>query len=276
MQYYNIELDKIYRQTDRKFIDLLNQVRVGKLDKANGVFLNQRCIGVNNYLSITEGHIVLASHRYKAETVNRRRLDALPSKLYQFQATITGKFNEKDEPVDKLLDMKVGAQVMLAKNNLPTYYNGTMGIVESIGKEQRPSNQLDENLKPVMVEDDCIRVRLFVNNQVVVVFRTSWYKYEYEFDKQKREIVSKVVGEFIQFPIRLAWAMTIHKSQGLTFDKVIVDAEQAFAHGQTYVALSRCRSLEGLILRSPIPPESIIVDNRVVEFLENFKQSRIN
>ena len=266
MSYFMIELDKIYRQTDNQFIDLLNKVRVNKLNECDYDALNQRYVESIDNLD-AKGHIVLVSHRADANKVNRDKLNSLGNKLHKFKAIVEGDKEFKKAPADKLLELKVGAQVMLLRNNLPEYYNGSMGIVEEIGFNVvgfPPSKH------------DFVKIRLFANNQVVTVSQETWRQYEYHFDENEKKIVSKVVGEFTQFPVRLAWAMTIHKSQGLTFDKVIVDAEQAFAHGQTYVALSRCRSLEGLILKSPIPPESIIVDKRVVEFLENFKQSRIN
>lgn len=258
-----IELRKIYRQTDDGFIDLLNKVRIGKLDDADFYRLNAR---LNNMVAHSlDGYITLSSHRKNVDSINREQLDKLPCEPIQFHAVISGEFPAANAPAEIELSVKVGAQVMILRNGIPRYYNGSMGVVERIEKEE--TEGIDESGNVLRLLQDVIYIRLFDGGALVRIERAEWENYKYLYNRKKRRIEQEIIGRFSQFPIRLAWAMTIHKSQGLTFDKVVVDAGNAFAHGQVYVALSRCRSLEGLILRTPILPKSIIVNKEVMDFI---------
>lgn len=255
--FLTIELHTVYRQTDRDFIEILNAVRDGNVDISILNALNSRCIpGFNPPQS--EGYIHLTTHNYIASNHNSNRLRALPSAESIFEAEVKGEFPEYSFPADKTLVLKEGAQVMFIKNDQGSdrkYYNGLIGTVTNIG----------ENAVTVVPNN---------GEPPIEIGYVEWENTKYLVDESSGDIRSEVVGTFSQVPLRLAWAITIHKSQGLTFDRAIIDAAQSFAPGQTYVALSRCRSIEGMVLTAPIQPESVIVDSHVNDFVKDYEGKR--
>jgi len=244
-----IELKHIYRQEDETFIRILNEIRENKLSPESADKLNSRYIP-HFELPDDEEYILLTTHNYKADKINKEKLDAIDEKTYYFDAYVDGHFPENAYPNEKRLALKKGAQVMFIINDSSfekRYYNGKIG-------------------KVVHVDDKNIFVRCPEDEEAIEVKREVWRNITYEIDADTKAITEKVQGSFLQIPLKLSWAITIHKSQGLTFDKAVIDAELSFAHGQTYVALSRCKTLEGLVLKSPIKPDSIINDRRVDRF----------
>ncbi len=252
----SIELKHIYRQKNEDFITILNEIRNDNLSEKSAKTLNQR---YNPTFSPTkeEGYITLTTHNKRANTINEFELNKLKNKSYFFDAEVSGKFNENAFPNDKKLELKVGAQVMFIKNDSSPekrYFNGKIGIVTDISKENvtvQCGNEVDK----------------------IVTEREEWNNINYSINEETKEIKEDLVGSFSQIPLRLAWAITIHKSQGLTFEKAIIDAEASFAHGQTYVALSRCTSLEGLVLKTPIANSAIINDKTVSIFNESVEEN---
>ena len=247
-----IEFDKIFRQTDRDFIDLLNQVRNDQLT-AEGYDLLQSRYKPGFTPAEGDHHITLTTHNYKADKINRDELDKLSAPSLYFDAELTGEFNEGAYPTEEQLELKVGAKVMFIKNDTEQprrYYNGKIGTVVAYNAEEEKIYVQPE--APFEME--------------IGVERAKWENIRYSTDKDTQVIEEEVVGSFNQFPLRLAWAVTIHKSQGLTFDKAVIDAGSSFATGQVYVALSRCRSLEGITLLSPISNSSIRNDWEVVQY----------
>lgn len=246
----HIELKKIYRQKEQKFIDLLNKVRHGNMNSGDVAMLNEH-FKYNFSPSDSERYIMLSTHNYRVDRINAQKLQALPGKEHRFRGTIEGEFSEHSLPTDMELALKKGAQVIFIKNDAGQYrkfYNGMVGVVTEIS---------DKEIKVQPVDADFSEV---------TVGRETWKNIRYSFNKEKNSVTEEILGAFTQYPIRLAWAITIHKSQGLTFDRVIIDAAQAFAPGQVYVALSRCTTLNGLVLQSRITPESITIDSNVIEF----------
>ena len=249
--FITLELTKVYRQSDRRFIDLLNAVRENKVTEKILDDLNSRYIG-NFNPGDSEGYIRLTTHNHMADSINWRRLAELQEAPVEYQASVTGKFPEYSFPADFMLTLKRGARVMFIKNDTGTdrrFYNGMLGTVVD----------LDENT---------VTVRPVEGGADIVTERAVWENTTYDMDPATNEIRQNVTGSFVQIPLRLAWAITIHKSQGLTFDKAIIDASHSFAPGQAYVALSRCRSLEGLVLDSRIHPSAIITDYKVNSFID--------
>ena len=247
--YICIELDHIYRQNDKDFINILNQVRNNRLDKHNMQLLNQRCRPDFNP-NDKDGYITLTTHNSQADEINDEKLKSLKSKTLTFKAEITGIFPENAYPTKEDLELKVGAQVMFVKNDPSQekqYYNGKIGKIVSYDKDEGVVVQCD---------DDTINVT-----------PVKWQNFEYTLNEETNEIEEKEIGSFTQIPLKTAWAITIHKSQGLTFKKVILNAEMAFAHGQVYVALSRCTSLEGLVLKSKIQNNVLFNDNTINSFV---------
>ncbi|NDC42660.1 MAG: hypothetical protein EBZ77_14115, partial [Chitinophagia bacterium] len=242
-----IELQKIYRQKDEVFIGLLNRIRTGHASHADVQLLNQRYTGN----SIPKGYIVLCTHNQIADTINQHELQQLPGTANTFDATIVNDFNLKNVPAEQHLVLKTGAQVMFIKNDMRTprrYYNGKIGVVDAINDEGifiRFDNEPDT--EPIKAELEV------------------WKNTRYALDNSTGQIVEEELGSFSQFPLRLAWAITVHKSQGLTLEKVVVDLSRSFAPGQVYVALSRCTTLEGIQLSSPLSLQNIMVDPRVHE-----------
>lgn len=248
-----IELQHIYRQEDRHFIELLNRVRDNNLDQATLARLNARHIkdfaDTNNQ---GEGYITLCSHNNSADAINDARLQKLSSKPLIFSAEIEGEFPEHSFPTAPDLLVKQQAQVMFIKNDPSPekrYFNGKIGRITRISGEK-------------------IWIQCPEDNDEIMVEPATWENIDYSLNPETLEITEKKIGAFIQYPLKLAWAITIHKSQGLTFDRAIIDAQAAFAHGQVYVALSRCRTLEGMVLSSPLLPRSIKTDTTVLRFVK--------
>lgn len=248
-----IELEKIYRQKEDTFINLLNKVRNNKMDEESLELLNAQ---YKNNLTQQDyqNHVTLTTHNRKADEINTQNLNALPDKAYKFKCEVTGSFSEKSFPADEELILKKGTRVMFLKNNTEqNYYNGKIGIITQIS-------------------DDEIRVKCEEDTSEIIVNREVWQNISYSVDTSTKHINEEILGTFTQYPLRLAWAITIHKSQGLTFDKLIIDAAESFSAGQVYVALSRCRSLDGLTLSSRIPAHALHNDNNIVNFAKT-KQS---
>lgn len=250
--YITIELTHIFRQQDERFITLLNNIRDNHFDRATLDALNERYDRTFNPPD-SEGYIRLTTHNYQADNVNQRKLAALPSPPFELRATVEGNFPPTSYPTELNLTLKVGAQVMFVKNDSSghSYYNGKIATVEGYDNEEG-----------VAVVDQ--------EGNHIVVTPERWENVKYEIDPSDNQIKQKVDGTFIQYPLRLAWAITVHKSQGLTFDKVIIDAASAFTYGQVYVALSRCRTLEGLVLVSPISASCVFDNMDILEFNSSF------
>ena len=244
LDYYTIELKTVYRQTDPAFLELLNKVRENRIDPQMLARLNSRHIPNFNPPK-DEGYIRLTSHNRQADAINQRELQALETKEHHFEATIEGDFPEMSFPTDKVLTLKQGAQVMFVKNDRERrFYNGMIGTITAI-------------------DDSGITILPTDHHSEVKVTPDVWQNCKYVLDEETKEISEQVIGTFTQVPLRLAWAITIHKSQGLTFERAIINARGAFAAGQTYVALSRCKTFEGLVLSEPIPAHAIITDYQV-------------
>ncbi|HBG42462.1 MAG TPA: aldolase [Porphyromonadaceae bacterium] len=249
-----IEFEKIYRQTNADFIRILNEVRNDSLC-AESLQALERRYDPSFVPPEEDNYITLTTHNYKADLINSEELAKIKGKTYIFDAEIEGAYPEKSFPTEQRLELKIGAKVMFLKNDteMPRrFFNGKIGVVDTI-------------------DDDHITVRCG-EDELIDVETAVWEDIRYTADPSTKQIEEKVAGRFKQYPLRLAWAITIHKSQGLTFDKAVIDAGQAFAPGQVYVALSRCRSLEGVVLLSKIHPESIHTNRRIVEY-GNLKQS---
>ncbi len=252
----SIELKHIYRQADNRFIALLNQVRGGRMDAASLEALNRRFIPDFD-TGEAEGCITLCTHNRQADAINDSRLDRLPGKTYRFDAEIEGEFPEHSFPTAATLELKQGAQVMFVRNDLSPekrYFNGKIGTISAISGKT-------------------IRINCPEDHSIIDVEPVTWENIDYKLDRETQEIRENKIGAFSQYPLRLAWAITIHKSQGLTFDRAIIDAQAAFAHGQVYVALSRCRTLEGMMLSSKLTAGAIKADPTVCRFTEE-NQSR--
>ncbi|MDD4107680.1 MAG: helix-turn-helix domain-containing protein [Prolixibacteraceae bacterium] len=247
--FISIELKHIYRQSDQSFINLLNKVRDNKMDSEDLQLLNSR-LKPDFSPGDDEGYITLTTHNHQARRINETQLSKLNSKLFTFKCRVEGDFPASSYPAEEVLEVKTGAQVMFLKNDTSSekrYFNGKIGTVTAVYDEYIEVMCQDET-EPVMVGQDI------------------WENTKYRLNEKTVEIEENVAGKFIQYPLKLAWAITIHKSQGLTFEKAVIDARQSFAHGQVYVALSRCKSLEGLILSTPLSNTSVIKDNTVAHF----------
>ena len=244
-----IELQHIYRQDNPTFIQILNEIRTNSLTSVSADELNKR-YQPDFQPKEEEGYVSLTTHNHKAKSVNANELKALNGTVYNYEAKIEGKFPEFSYPNESSLELKVGAQVMFVKNDTSAdklYFNGKIGKVI----------QLDKETITVKCPDD---------NYTIEVTPETWENINYTLNPETKAISEQKLGSYIQMPLRLAWAITIHKSQGLTFERAIIDSQGAFAHGQTYVALSRCKSLEGLVLRNKIEPNQIINDQHVNTF----------
>ena len=246
-----IQLKHIYRQADSHFIELLNKVRSNQLDTAILNTLNSR-YRPDFKPDDEDGYITLTSHNAAAHKINNERLLALKGDLVVVTAAIDGDFPAHAYPTDLELSFKVDAQVMFVKNDLSPdkrYYNGKIGRISKIKGEE-------------------IFVRCPGEDHQIAVLPTEWHNRKYTLDETSKEVTEEIIGTFTQYPLRLAWAITIHKSQGLTFEKVIIDAQAAFAHGQVYVALSRCKTFEGIVLHTQLIPSSVKTDRVVQNYTE--------
>lgn len=249
--YLTVELKKIYRQQDEQFISLLNQIRENKASEATLQALNQRYIP--NFVPPKEGNYIrLTTHNAPAQYINEQQLAALPAQSFSFTADIEGDFPETSYPADFKLTLKPGAQVMFIKNDPQhRFYNGMIGEVIGV--------KTDENGSKIIV-------RSKDSGEEFELEKMEWTNAKYTLNEKTKEIEETVEGKFMQYPLRLAWAITIHKSQGLTFEHAIIDASHSFTHGQTYVALSRCKTLEGMVLSQPLSRGAIISSQTVDAF----------
>jgi hypothetical protein len=246
-----IEFNKIYRQSEERFISLLNQIRNNALEE-DGIKILESRFQPSFRRAKQDGYIILTTHNDKARDINTAELQNLNSKSFSFRAEIEEEFSVNAYPADELLQLKTGAQVMFIKNDTDKskrYFNGKIGIVSKL-------------------EDDKIIVQC-KDEPEIEVKKERWENIRYTLNKTTRLLDEEILGAFTQYPLRLAWAITIHKSQGLTFEKAIIDAGESFAPGQVYVALSRCTNLEGMVLQSRIRPSSLSTDKRIVQFSQS-------
>ena len=259
INYVTIELTKVYRQQDAAFVDLLTHVRDNTIDSATLAALNAR-VGTSQKDAIT-----LTTHNRQADAINRRHMEALHGEQHTFDAIVKGNYPDKALPCDQRLEVKVGERVMFVKNDSSgghRYYNGMLGTVAGFLRE-------DDKDYIEVVSDD---------GDTIAVNRELWESMKYSIDTKTNDITQEVEGTFCQYPLQAAWAVTIHKAQGLTFDHVVIDAADAFAFGQVYVALSRCRTLEGLSLSSPLTAGVAFNDTSVSHFVSaqpSFEQTSV-
>lgn len=258
-RYVAIELKHVYRQQDREFVDLLNRVRENRVDAAVLGMLNRRYVpGFKP--SDDEGYITLTTHNHQAQRINDVKMAELSTRAYSFKAEVKDNFPTYSYPTEETLVLKQGAQVMFVKNDSSPekrYYNGKIGKITAIN---------DRSIE-VVGKEDGLKIQ---------VTPEEWTNTRYTLDEETREITETVEGTFKQYPLKTAWAITIHKSQGLTFERAIVDANAAFAHGQVYVALSRCKTFEGLVLSSPVTVRSLVSDGAIDEFVREAEQKEPN
>ncbi len=259
IDYVTIQLEKVYRQQDDAFIHLLNNIRCGQVSTSDLNMLNSRY--VQGFVpQPNEGYIRLTTHNRFADQYNESELAKLKTPQYVFHAKVEGTFPDFSYPTNDTLILKEGTQVMFVKND-PSgehrYFNGKIGRVVRLGNGQ-------------------IFVLCPGDDEPIEVEQLTWENTKYTLNPETREIDTEVQGKFVQYPLRLAWAITIHKSQGLTFDHAIIDAGLSFAPGQVYVALSRCRTLDGMVLSSPISPRAIISDVRVEDYISHQEENTQN
>lgn len=247
-----IELSKIYRQKDEEFITVLNHLRNNEITEEDITIMNKYVQEGFNPIE-HEGYITLTTHNAKADEMNAKALEALKEKSYFFEAEIIDEFPKHLFPIEEKLELKIGAQVMFIKNDISfekNFYNGKMGRIEALGEDE-------------------IMVHFPEENKTIEVQKYEWNNIRYALNEASGEITEEILGTFTHYPLKLAWAITVHKSQGLTFDKAVLDVSQVFAPGQAYVALSRLRSLKGLVLTSPMKMNGLVNDRNVVEYSNN-------
>ena len=255
--YVCIELQHIYRQSDERFITMLNAVRESRVDPAMLEELNRRYRPAFDP-DEKDGYITLTSHNHTAHGINEAKMAALPGASCTYQAALEGTFPEYLYPTDASLTLKAGAQVMFIKNDPSPekrYYNGKIGIVTGL-------------------DDGSVEVLPHGAAEPIAVEPAEWLNTKYKIDPETKELTEEVEGRFVQYPLKAAWAITIHKSQGLTFERAVIDAADSFSHGQVYVALSRCKSLEGLVLRAPLDARCMICDPTVRAFTDYAAEHR--
>ncbi|HJY83543.1 MAG TPA: AAA family ATPase [Candidatus Binatia bacterium] len=248
---YALELTTMYRQQDDTFIRVLNKIREHDLDAELFSLLNRRVIRTNT-MPRRDGFITLTTTNEAALRTNKACLEQISAKLYSYPASVTGIFDPAIFPTEKVLELKRGAQVMMVKNDTEKrWVNGTVGMISALSEQN---------------------VRVEIAGTSYEVEPETWQNIQYHYHRETNRIEEEVIGTFVQYPLRLAWAITIHKSQGQTFDKVLIDLGRgAFTHGQTYVALSRCRSLEGIVFSRPVTPRDILFDERIHGFAQVFQ-----
>ena len=247
-----VELSKIFRQSDERFIAILNNLRNNTITQKDVVVLNE-FVNPNFDLKSNKGYITLTTHNAKADTINQKSLVELEAKSHFYKADVVGDFPEKIYPIDANLELKIGAQVMFIKNDPSfdkNYFNGKMGIIKSLAPKE-------------------IFIHFPEENKTIEVEKHEWENIKYVVNPNTKEIEEENLGTFTHYPIKLAWAITVHKSQGLTFDKAALDVSQVFLPGQAYVALSRLRSLEGLVLLTPLQMNGISNDDDVMKYATN-------
>jgi hypothetical protein len=247
-----LELKNVYRQSEQRFIDLLNNVRNNCLSHADLKLLNAQ-YQPSFTPSPEDNYITLTTHNYKADKMNRQELDKLPSREFIFTGKVEGEFPDYALPTDLQLHLKAGAQIMFIKNDPDgRYFNGKIATISGLSI-------------------DGIDVKMPENGEIIRVEEETWKNIKYTLNKETGEMKEEETGSYTQYPLRLAWAVTIHKSQGLTFDKAIIDIGASFAPGQAYVALSRCTSLGGIVLRTPVTPKCIMTDTYAIGFSKTEK-----
>jgi hypothetical protein len=244
-----IELEKIYRQSDEKFIEILNNFRNNNISRENIIELNKRY----NPNSIDNSAITITTHNRLADDINLNKLNSIKNKTYKYKSEINGIFPENIYPLPETIELKVDTQVMFIKND-PSfekkYYNGKIGTIKSLTKDK-------------------VLVEFQETNEIIDVEKYEWENIKFSLNQDTNEIEEEVVGSFVQYPLKLAWAITVHKSQGLTFDKAKIDISKVFTAGHAYVALSRLRSLEGLILINPVADNQFRTDYQITEYAKN-------
>lgn len=252
--FYFLELQKIYRQKDQVFINLLQAIRTGKELSTALQRLNQRV--TDSEIKLEPGEVVLTSLREQSANYNQKCLDEIAEDSFYYYAEVSGEFPEKDVPTDVELELKVGAQVMFVRNDNESglFVNGELGIVTTLSERE-------------------VTVRKMGGGMPITVKAVRWERYSYDINYETRKMEKKVIGRFVQIPLRLAWSITIHKSQGLTFDRVSIHTQGIFASGQLYVALSRCRSLEGIQLNATVPMSAVKVDERIARAIDYCKKN---
>jgi len=257
-----VELDKIYRQSDEKFIDLLNNIRNNSLHKDDFYELNK--LYQPQFESFDDDNIIiLTSHNYKAQKINQYKLAQLDGEPYRFDANVTGDFPDNNLPTEQELVLKVGTQIMFLKNDVETpkrYFNGKLAKIASIRKNKEGEDEITV---------------VFPDGNEMQLEKEIWNNIRFEYNTEQDSIDEKVLGSFSQYPVKPAWAITIHKSQGLTFDNLVIDAGQAFAPGQVYVALSRCTKLSGITLLSEITQDAVTTDARIQAFAKGKQQASV-
>ena len=291
-KFHHIQLKQIYRQKDQVFIDVLNAVRNNAATQEHLSIINQRSQVAGAKFSFEKFAIYLTPHNHQARKVNNYFLERLTAPLKTYRGIVRGSFEDREPPTDINLQIKIGAQIMMLNNDQrKRWVNGTMGKVVGMEKGRSEEDyEVEDNIDSYMsnmpystykssdgqsdqidqpTPSDTIIIELETGETVYVGPHT-WEMFQFTLDKHTQKVDSKTTGTFTQYPFKLAWAVTIHKAQGKTFDKVYIDLSTGtFAHGQLYVALSRCRTLEGLYLKRPITQGDIILDNRIVEFLHS-------